>query len=109
MKINSKLNTKLKQETVIFEQYMSLINAKGLRISNGFQQEAQKAQIDFLKFYLDSVAQIIAKHADDTESDIVFNEQFNSTQTLIRDENPDARLCIKKMEDTSNYWSSLCY
>jgi len=109
MKINSKLNTKLKQETVIFKRYMTLMNAKGLLISNGFQREAQKAQIDFLKFYLDSVARTIVKYANDTESDIVLNEQFSSTQTLIRDNNPDAELCIKKMEDTSNYWSSLCY
>jgi len=109
MKINPKLNTKLKQETLIFEQYLSLMNAKGLLIANDFQMEVQKAQIDFLEFYLDSVTKIIAIYANDAETDMVFNEQFNSTQALIRDKNPDARLCIKKMEDTSSYWSSLCY
>jgi hypothetical protein len=109
MKINPKLNTKLKQETLIFEQYLSLMSAKGLLIANDFEKEAQKAQIDFLKFYLDSVTNIIEIYASDTETDMIFNEQFNNTQALIRDENPDTRLCIKKMEDTSSYWSSLCY
>ncbi|NQZ29872.1 MAG: hypothetical protein HRU06_01305 [Oceanospirillaceae bacterium] len=109
MKINQELNAKLKSETKIFQQYLSLINSKESAITVGYQREAEKAKLDFLSFYLDSVVKVIAEYAQDPQTESILNEQVSSIQSLIKNNDRDTKLCIKKMEETSNYWNSLCY
>jgi len=109
MKINQQLNIHLKRESELFKQYLNLMSQKGLSIAQGYQHEAHQAQLDFLTFYLDSVTTIIASYANKDEAELILNEQFSATKALIAESDGDADQCIKKMEETSNYWSSLCY
>ena len=109
MKINQELNIKLKQDLTYFEQYLSLINNEDLSISTAYESDAERAKLDFLNFYLDSVLKTIKIHAKDSNIIADLHEQVSAIKLLIKKDNPDTKLCIKKMEDTSNYWSTLCY
>lgn len=109
MKINKELNTKLKTETAFYQQYLNLVENKQSTISNDFQREADQAKLDFLSFYLNSMIKVIVKYAQDPETELVLNQQITSIRSLIKNQDLDTKTCIKKMEDTSNYWNSLCY
>ncbi|MCJ8340916.1 MAG: hypothetical protein MJK10_20835 [Pseudomonadales bacterium] len=108
--INSKLNEKLKESGQIFNQYLELVKKPDLNIPNNFQQEAEKAQIDFLMFSLDSVVRVIARHGSDSETkNQMFGKVAQIKLALENSEEKDTKQCVHKLEKVADIWSSLCY
>ena len=108
--INRKLNDKLKESGQIFNRYLLLVNNKDLTIPDNFQRDAEKAQIDFLLFSLDSVIRLIARHGSDLETkEQMFGQVEQIQHALENTQEQDAKLCVRKLEKVADIWSNLCY
>ncbi|EPJ53621.1 MAG: hypothetical protein OFPI_09880 [Osedax symbiont Rs2] len=108
--INSKLNDKLKESGQLFNRYLLLVKSKDLAIPDNFQCDAEKAQIDFLMFSLDSVIRVIARHSSDSETkEQMFGQVKQIKQALENTQDQDSKLCVRKLEKVAQIWSNLCY
>ncbi len=108
--INSTLNKKLHEANHIYNQYLALVNSKKSSIPDDFQEFAEKAQIDFLMFSLDSVIQLIATHCKNDESkDQIYTQVEKVREILDEIDSSNPRLCVKQLEQASSIWSQLCY
>lgn len=108
--ISSTLNKKLHEANHIYAQYLTLINSKKPSIPDGFQADAEKAQIDFLMFSLDSVIQLIATHCNNDENkDQIYSQVEKVREILDEIDSSDPKRCVKQLEEASSIWSQLCY
>lgn len=108
--INSTLNKKLHEANHIYNQYLTLINSKKSSIPDEFQADAEKAQIDFLMFSLDSVIQLLAAHAKNDESKDQIYDQVEKVREILENiDSSNPQLCVEKLEEASSIWSQLCY
>ncbi len=108
--INSKLNEKLKESGQLFNRYLTLVKNEDLAIPESFQHDAEKAQIEFLMFSLDSAIRLIARHGTDSETkDQMFGKVKQIQQALENTKDQDTKLCVRKLEKVADIWSTLCY
>lgn len=108
--INSTLNRKLHEANNIYNQYLTLINSKKSSIPADFQADAEKAQIDFLMFSLDSVIQLIATHCKhDENKEHIYSQVEKVREILDEIDSSNPKRCVKQLEEASSIWSQLCY
>lgn len=108
--INNELNHKLQEANHIFSQYQSLINAKKSSIPDQFQADAEKAQIDFLMFSLDSVVRVILTHGkNDDNKEYIYQHIQQIRDILDKVDSSNPKLCVAKLEEASSIWSQLCH
>ena len=108
--INSELNEQLKESGLIFNQYLSLVKNKNLNIPGSYQHDAEKAQIDFLMFSLDSVIRLIVRHSSDSDTkNQMYGEVEQLKQALESPQDKSTKLYVQKLEKAADIYSAVCH
>ena len=108
--INSELNEQLKGSGLIFNRYLALIKNKNLSIPDSYQDDAEKAQIAFLRLSMSSVLRLIARHSSDSDSQNQINGKIEQIkQALENSQDKNTKRCIHKLEKAADIYSTLCH
>ena len=107
--INQTLNHKLHESRHIFDQYLILVS-NTQDIPDQYLKEATTAQIDFLMCSLDSVIQLISRHAPDDETQLQMQGKIEKIQRILKDANSkELNRCVQHLECASQVWAEACY